>query len=299
MSKRKWTNSNIPDQTGRLVIVTGANSGIGYETAKALAAKNATVIVASRNAQKGEAAVDTINAKNGTSNARFMSLDLASLASVRTFAGQFKTHYDRLDVLINNAGVMMPPYGLTEDGFELQFGINHLGHFALTGLLIDRILQTNNSRVVTVSSSAHNWGQVNFDDLNSEQKYDKVRAYGQSKIANLYFTYELQRKLTAAGAHTIATAAHPGWTATNLQRHAGLFRFFNPIFGQKMDMGALPTLMAAVGPAKGADYFGPGGFMEARGYPKKVHSNELSHDKDIAARLWSISEELSGVKFSL
>jgi len=297
MQNKKWNSNNIPDQTGRFAVVTGANSGIGYDTALALAAKNATVIVACRNENKGKAAADKMNAANGNSNSIFMPLDLASLKSVRTFAEQYKNKYDRLDLLINNAGVMMPPYTKTEDGFELQFGTNHLGHFALTGLLIDLILKTENSRIVNVSSTAHNWGGINFNDLNSEKKYDKTKAYGQSKIANLYFTYELQRKLAAAGKSTMATAAHPGWTGTNLQQHAGFFRTLNPILSQKPAMGALPTLYAAVGDAQGGDYFGPKGFMEMRGYPKKVKSNELSYDKEIAAQLWAVSEELTNVKF--
>ncbi|MFC2156674.1 SDR family NAD(P)-dependent oxidoreductase [Acidobacteriota bacterium] len=301
MSKHRWDSSNVPDQTGRVAIVTGSSSGIGIETARVLAEKNATVIIAVRNLDKGNRAAEQIASKHKSSDLRVMEVDLASLESVRKFASRFKVDYDRLDLLINNAGVMMPPYSKTADGFELQFGTNHLGHFALTGLLLDLILKTENSRVVTVSSTGHRYGKLNFDDLNWEKrKYSKMRTYADSKIQNLYFTYELQRKLEKAGKSTIAAAAHPGWTATELQRHAGLFRFLNNFMAQNIEMGALPTLMAAADPGvRGGDYFGPGGRREMRGYPKKVDSNELSRDKDIARRLWTVSEELTGVRYDV
>lgn len=293
-----WTENNIPDQTGRIVIVTGANSGIGYETARALAQKGATVIMACRNEHKAQTAAAQIRQTNPNGSVEVMLLDLSDLDSVRAFATTFQARYDRLDLLINNAGIMMPPYTKSKQGFEIQWGVNHLGHFALTAHLFELVSGTPGSRIVTVSSGAHRFGQIQFDDLDSEQGYNPQRAYGQSKLANLLFTYELQRKMQAAGIDTIATAAHPGWTATNLQQHSGFFERLNPLFAQSQPMGALPTLYAAVADkAIGGGYYGPGGLMEMRGYPKQVQSNERSHDQAVAARLWSVSEELTGVTF--
>jgi len=299
MPKQKWDSSDIVDQKSRVAIVTGSSSGIGYETARVLAEKNATVIMAVRNLEKGNAAADKIRAGHHNADITVMELDLATLESVRSFAARFKEKYSRLDLLINNAGVMMPPYSKTADGFELQFGTNHLGHFALTGLLIDLINKTPDSRIVNESSGVHNYGELDFDDLNWESRpYKKMKAYADSKIANIYFTYELQRRLEEAGSNTIVTAAHPGWTATELQRHTSLFSFLNPFFAQDITMGALPTLYAAVGPdVKGGDYYGPSGWREMKGYPKKVESNKLSHDNKIAAKLWEVSEALMGAKF--
>lgn len=297
----KWDSTDIADQKGRVVIVTGASSGIGFEAARVLAEKHATVILAVRNMEKGNNALEKIKQQHPDADLRIMELDLADLGSVRRFAEEFKQTYDRLDLLINNGGVMMPPYSKTADGFELQFGTNHLGHFALTGLLLDMVINTSDSRIVNVSSSAHAFGALDLEDLNWEKrKYKKARAYGDSKIANLYFTYELQRKLERAGQKTLVTAAHPGWTATELQRHTGFLSFLNHFFSQGIAMGALPTLYAAAGEdVKGGDYFGPSGWREMRGYPKKVVSNELSHDLEIAAKLWDISEHMTGIKFSL
>ena len=298
--KNKWTAADIPNQKGRVAIVTGSNVGLGLEDARALVAKDATVIMAIRNIEKGETARKQILNQHPDADVKVMQLDLASLDSVKGFAKEFREKYDRLDILINNAGVMMPPYSKTADGFEMQFGTNHLGHFALTGLLLNLILKTERSRIVTVSSNAHRWGNIQFDDLNFEKEYNKEKAYGQSKIANLYFTYELQRKLAKAGKSTIAAAAHPGWTATNLQQYSGFFRFLNPLFAQGTDMGALPTLYAATAPnVRGGDYYGPSGLGEWRGYTKKVKSNTASHDEAIAAQLWQISEEWTGVKYNL
>lgn len=228
-----------------------------------------------------------------------MELDLANLESVRNFADQFMLNYSRLELLINNAGVTVPPYSKTADGFELQFGTNHLGHFALTGLLIEVIKDTRDSRIVTVSSAAHQYGKLDFHDLNwTKRSYKAWKAYGDSKIANLYFTYQLDRKLKKNCNGTLAAASHPGWTRTELQRHSGLASFLNRFFAQDIDMGALPTLYAAVGPdVKSGDYFGPSGFKGMKGYPNKVESNELSHNDAIAKRLWDVSEELTGVKF--
>ena len=297
MAKDRWTNNNIPDLTGQIAIVTGANTGLGKETAKVLAGKNATVIMAVRNTLKGEDAALDIQKQFPKSHIIVMKLDLSSLKSVKSFADNIIKEYKQINYLINNAGVMMPPYSRTEDDFELQFGTNHLGHFALTGHLINLLKSTSGARIINVSSGAHNWGDLNFDDLNWEDReYKAPVAYGDSKIANLYFTYELARRMQ--GADLKVTAAHPGWTATDLQRHSGLFSFLNPFFAQKPPMGALPTLRAAIdSEAKSGDYFGPGGFKEIKGYPIKVESNELSHDESIAAKLWDISQTLTGVKF--
>jgi NAD(P)-dependent dehydrogenase (short-subunit alcohol dehydrogenase family) len=295
---KKWTLHNIPDQTDRVAIVTGANTGIGFETAAALAAKHATVIMACRNRQKAEDATARIRERTPDAKLGLIELDLANLASVERFAETFHAGYDRLDLLINNAGVMVPPLGHTEDGFELQFGCNHLGHFALTGRLMDLLEATPDSRVVSVSSMAHRYGAMDFDNLNAEKGYDKMPAYGQSKLANLLFTFELQRRLEAKGSKVKVTAAHPGWTGTDLQRHSGLIRFFNVFFAQTPPMGALPTLRAATDPeANGGDYYGPKGFYEMRGYPVKVGTTPAAKNESDARRLWEVSEKLTGVTF--
>lgn len=299
MKNEKWNEQNIPTQKGRVAIVTGSSSGIGYEAARVLANKGASVIIAVRNLAKGNNALEKIRQQNPSTDVKVMILDLANLSSVQAFAETFKKDYSRLDLLINNAGVMVPPYSKTMDGFELQFGTNHLGHFALTAYLLERLVNTEGSRIVNVSSGAHNLGNLNFDDLTWEKRsYAKWKAYGDSKIANLYFTYELDRKLKENHLNTIVTAAHPGWTATELQRTAGVVEYLNGIFAQDITMGALPTLRAAIEDGlQGAEYFGPDGFMEMRGYPVKVGSNELSRDPNIARKLWEVSEKLTGVKF--
>lgn len=298
-NNQHWTTDDITDQSGKVAIVTGANSGIGYETARALAHKGATTILACRNKQKGRAAVEKIQNEKPEGTAVLMLLDLGDLDSVRAFAGSFKAQYRRLDLLINNAGIMVPPLGQTEQGFETQFGVNHLGHFALTGQLLDLIRRTPEARIVTVSSTMHKRGKINFTDLNSEESYNRAAAYGQSKLANLLFTYELQRKLEFADNGTIAVAAHPGWTATDLQRHTGLIEFLNNFFAQSPEMGALPTLRAATDPdVQGGDYYGPGGLFERAGYPEKVTSNDRSHNKTTAAKLWAISEKLTGIHYN-
>lgn len=297
-TNNNWTAANMPGQTGRVAIVTGANSGIGYETARALANKGATVIIACRDQQKGEAATQQIRDEKPKGAVRMMQLDLADLDSVRHFAETIHHDYDRLDLLINNAGIMHPPFGKTKQGFETQFGVNHLGHFALTGLLLDLIIRTPHARIVTVSSMAHRFGRIDFEDLNAEKGYRANAAYGQSKLANLLFTYELQHKLQATGSDTIAVAAHPGWTATNLQQHSGVVRFFNRFFAQTPEMGALPTLRAATAPdVHGGDYYGPSRRMEMVGYPIKVQSNGRSHDTAVAAQLWTVSEDMTGVRY--
>jgi len=298
-TNNKWTTENIPDQSGKIVIVTGANSGIGYEATRALALKGATIIMACRNLQKGETAAETIRNEKLTGEVKVMQLDLSDLSSIKHFAQEFRAVYTQLDLLINNAGVMATPYGKTADGFEMQFGTNHLGHFALTGLLIDMLRKTPQSRVVTVSSNAHMIGRINFNDLNSEKRYQKWVAYGQSKLANLLFAYELQHKLTENGGTTLSIGVHPGWTATNLQHNSGFFSFLNPILGQSQEMGALPTLFAATSPEiRGGEYVGPDGFLGQAGYPKVVQSNKRSHDENAVKRLWEVSEELTGVRFS-
>jgi len=300
MSKHNWTAEQLGDQTGRVAIVTGSNSGIGFETARVLAAKGATVVMACRSLDKANPKADEIRGAHPNANVEVMELDLSDLDSVRRFAEAFRAKHSRIDLLINNAGIMVPPYGKTAQGFETQFGVNHLGHFALTGSLLDLITSTPGSRIVTVSSVAHYMGAIHFSDLNWEKGYKAQPAYGQSKLANLLFTYELQRRLAAAGKDTLAVAAHPGWTETNLQEHSGSIRFLNRFFAQGPPMGALPTLYAATEPGvNGAEYYGPSGFMEMNGSPKKVKSNKRSHDQNVAERLWNISEDLTGVHFQI
>lgn len=297
----KWTKDDIGDQMDRIVVVTGANSGIGFEAAKALAEKNAQVILACRNEERAEDAVQRIRGSFPGAGVSYMKLDLSDLSSVRDFSKRFSKDYGRLDILINNAGVMAPPYSKTRDGFELQFGTNHLGHFALTSLLWEKISSSGASRVVNVSSSAHKLGKINFEDLGWERRrYSKWNAYGDSKIANLYFTFELDRRLRDRGSPVLSLAAHPGWTATGLQRHVGSFRILNKLFAQSPEMGALPTIRAAVDEAaKGGEFYGPSGVFEMRGYPVKVDSNNLSHNKDVAKNLWDVSEKLTGVNFDV
>lgn len=300
MNTEKWTSENIPNQKGKVVIVTGSSSGIGFEAARELAKKDATVIIAVRNVEKGNNAANKIRAEHKNADVHVLEIDLASLDSVKAFTKTFKEKFSKLDLLINNAGVMIPPYSKTEDGFELQFGTNHLGHFALTGLLLDVIKTTENSRIVNLASGAHKFGNLNFDDLNwGKRKYSAFKAYGDSKISNLYFTYELKRKFEENNISTKVTAAHPGWTATELQRHSGLFGFLNPFFAMKQWQGALPTLRAAIDVnINNGDYFGPDGWQEWKGFPVKVESNKLSHDESIAQKLWDVSEKLTGIKYS-
>ena len=300
MKNDKWTLENIPDQRGKIVIVTGANSGIGYEAARALARKGANVIMACRSLEKGEAAVAQIRRENLQGDVILRQLDLADLSSVRNFADEFLAEYKQLNILINNAGVMAIPYRKTKDDFEMQFGTNHLGHFALTGLLFELLKNTPNSRVVTVSSYAHIVGKINFDDLNSEKSYQKWLAYGQSKLANLLFAYELQRRSAKNGDNPISIAVHPGYAATNLQNSSSFFSFTNNFMAQSQEMGALPTLYAATNPEiEGGEFIGPDGFLAQRGYPHKARSSARSYDPETAQRLWQVSEELTGVRFDV
>lgn len=296
----KWKEQNIPDLTGKTVIVTGANSGLGFETSRMLASKGAAVIMAVRTPQKGADAAARLCDDYPASTVDVMKLDLADLSSVRQFASDVKSKYDALHILVNNAGVMaLPKRTETVDGFEMQFGTNHLGHFALTGLLLDMITATPGARIVTVSSFMHKAGRVNVDNLNAERRYSKWLVYGLSKLANLLFTYELQRRLASNGGSAIAVAAHPGYSATNLQRHSGVFSFLNLFMAQSQAMGALPITYAATAPnVSGGDFFGPGGFLEMRGYPKKVASSKRAQDDAVAQRLWDVSEALTGVQYT-
>jgi NAD(P)-dependent dehydrogenase (short-subunit alcohol dehydrogenase family) len=299
----KWTTADIPDQTGRVAVITGANTGLGYETALALAEHGAHVVLAVRNVDKGKDAAARITAASPRADVALQELDLTSLDSVRAAAEQLRADHDRIDLLINNAGVMYTPKSNTKDGFELQFGTNHLGHFALTGLLLDRLLPIAGSRIVTISSVGHRiLADIHFDDLQWERRYNRVAAYGQAKLANLLFTYDLQRRLASNGT-TIAVAAHPGMSDTELMRNMpapliSAFEGFAPLVAQDPAMGALPQLRAATDPAVlGGQYYGPGGLGQTRGYPKIVGSSKKSHDVERQRRLWAVSEELTGVTY--
>jgi NAD(P)-dependent dehydrogenase (short-subunit alcohol dehydrogenase family) len=297
-----WTLKQITSQTGRIAIVTGANIGLGFEVAMALAEKDCTVVLACRNLQKADAAKADILAKHAKATVTCMQLDLSSLKSVRAFAAAFKKRYTRLDLLINNAGIMMPPYTLSEDGFESQLAANYLGHFALTGLLLPLLTQTADSRVVSLSSLAHKWGGIRLDDPQFKTGYDKRKAYGQSKLACLMFAYELQRRLSKAGHSTRSVAAHPGVSATNLFQHMPkIVQVLSPLttlMFQSAKGGAQPTLYAALGAdIQGGDYCGPGAMGEMRGAPIKVGSNRASRDTAVAAKLWALSQELTGVRY--
>ncbi|MEV4708537.1 SDR family NAD(P)-dependent oxidoreductase [Actinoplanes sp. NPDC049316] len=293
----KWTTANIPDQRGRVAVVTGANTGLGYETAKALAERGASVVLAVRNVEKGRQA-----AARMTGDVTVQALDLTSLDAIGAASAELRDRFDRIDLLINNAGVMYTPKQTTRDGFEMQFGTNHLGHFALTGLLLDRMLPVPGSRVVTVSSAGHRIrAAIHFDDLQWERSYNRVAAYGQSKLANLMFTYELQRRLAAHGT-TAAMAAHPGVSSTELVRYTPaalrLPLTWLARTTQTAAMGALPTLRAATDPAAlGGQYYGPGGRLEVKGHPRLVTSSPASYEVAVQQRLWSVSEALTGVTF--
>ena len=299
MTEADWTASNIPDQNGRVVIITGANTGLGKENAKVLAGLNAEVIIAVRSEEKGNAAASEIREQFPQARLSVRVLDLASLESVKTFAEGIIRDYQRLDLLINNAGVMMCPYSTTADGFEMQFGTNHLGHFALTLRLLPLLRATENSRVVILSSLAHRGGKLDFDDLNWEsRKYKTGNAYSDSKLANLLFGYELAEKLKNAGNHPLVTIAHPGFTSTDLMRHSRISRIITKVLSQEAEIGALPTLRAAFDEsAVAGDYFGPAGFQEMKGFPVKVQSSKVAQNRESAQKLWSISEEMTGVTF--
>ena len=299
---QKWTAADVPDQSGRIAIVTGANSGLGYDTAAILADKGAHVVLAVRNLDKGKEAVDRIKAASPNAVVALQQLDLSSLDSVRKAADELGAAHPRIDLLINNAGVMyVPTREITKDGFEMQFGTNHLGHFALTGLLLDNMLSVDGSRVVTVSSVGHRLlARIHFDDPHLQRKYNRVEAYGQSKLANLMFTYDLQRRLKRKGVPTVALAAHPGFSDTELMRYLPDFipNFVWKIGTQPADKGALPTLRAATDPgAQGGQYYGPDGLGEVKGSPKVVASSAQSRNEELQRRLWTMSEELTGVTY--
>lgn len=298
MSVSNWNADHIADQTGRRVVITGATSGIGMETARVLVGKGAAVIIGGRNPDKAQDVVDSLRRASPDAQVSARTLDLADLASVQDFARSINDDFDRLDVLINNAGVMMCPYARTADGFEMQMGTNHLGHFALTGHLLSLLRATPGSRIVVLSSIAHRFGNIDFADLNwEERRYNTSRAYSDSKLANLLFAHELRRRLNGADDPTV-TIAHPGWTATELQRHTGPVRVLNRFFAQGVDQGALPTLRAGfdVG-ARAGDYYGPSRFFELHGDPVRVKCNDRAHDAQAASRLWELSEAMTGVGY--
>lgn len=304
--KKQWTQIDIPDLLGKTIIVTGGNSGLGYESVKAFSLKGAMVVLACRNLAKGEKAKDEILKENPKGGIQVMQLDLSNLASVKVFAEQFKQKYSQLDVLMNNAGIMATPNVKTDDGFEAQLGTNHLGHFALTGLLLDVLKATPVSRVVNVSSMAHKAGKMDFNDLMFEKgrKFKPMRAYGQSKLANLLFTYELQRFFEANQIDSIAVAAHPGGSNTRLASHFENSRFMKLVSKiargamQSAAKGALPQIRASVDRmVKGGEYYGPGGLGEIFGYPVLVKSNAASHNVEDAKKLWEVSEKLTGASF--
>ena len=303
-----WTTADLPDLGGKTIVITGANSGLGYESGLALAGAGAHVVLACRDQEKGRAAERQIRAAHPRASTELVALDLASQADIRRAAAALRDAHPRIDILLNNAGVMALPYRKTADGFEMQLGTNHLGHFALTGLLLEALLPTPGARVVTVSSGAHRIGAIHFDDPQWQRGYRKWQAYGQSKLANLLFTYELQRRLEAAGAGVLSVAAHPGYAATNLQaagpRMEGsslmerITDLGNRLFAQSAAMGALPQLYAATAPdVRGGEYYGPESLGELWGSPKRVESSARSRDTDTATRLWALSERLTGVTY--
>ncbi len=305
----KWTAADIPDQSGRTAVVTGANSGLGSITARELARKGAAVILACRDTARGDDAAEAILREAPDAGVEVLALDLADLSSVHAFAEAVD---GPVDLLVNNAGVMGIPRRHTKDGFEMQFGTNHLGHFALTGLLLPQLLKTAEPRVVTLSSTAHKFGRMNFDDLQGERRYFRWSAYGQSKLANLLFAFELQRRADDAGLALKSMASHPGYAATNLQTRSpeagglltriedGLMAVSNHVVAQSEEMGALPTLYAATVPdLPGGTYVGPDGFQEQRGHPVPVGSTGASKNRDAARRLWQVSEDLTGVTYEL
>ena len=306
----QWSYADIPDQSGRVVLVTGANSGLGFHSVRGLAAKGAQVLLASRSAQRGDRAAAAIRRELPQAQVTVLALDLGDLESVKGCAETVQRDWERLDLLINNAGVMAIPRQETAQGFERQFGVNHLGHFVLTGRLLPLLLKTPDSRIVNVSSLAHRSGHIAFDDLHGVQKYSRFGAYSQSKLANLLFTFELQRRLDRSGAATISAAAHPGFSATNLP-FAGprenqssieilVMRALNTLVAQSAEQGALPQLYAATAPdVKGHDFIGPDGWLGMRGYPQKIRARDAAYDEAAARRLWNVSMDLTGETYSL
>lgn len=304
--KHKWGENDVPDQSGRVAVVTGSNTGLGLDTARVLAERGAQVVLAVRNVDKGTAAADEIRRSVPRAQVTVQQLDLGSLAAVRTGAAELRAAYPRIDLLINNAAVAFPPKTTTADGFELQFATNHLGHFALTGLLLENMLGVAGARVVVVASLDHKLGgAIHFDDLQWERRYSSALAYAQSKLANLMFCYELHRRLSRSGEPLIAVTAHPGYTKSDLFRNMSkpvqaLMKLSGPFLGQDPANGALPQLYAATMPdVRGGQYWGPDGFLEMAGRPTLVRSNKKSYDQQVQERLWTVSEELSRVTYPI
>ena len=299
MSKSNWNTQNIADQSNKTIIITGASSGLGMEASKVLSSKNATIIMAVRNTIKGKNVAEEIKKQNPNAKLEIREMDLSSLQSVNNFAEGVKSDYDKIDILINNAGIMTCPFDRTKDDFEIQMGTNHLGHFALTGLLMPLLHKAKNARIIVTSSIGHKMGNIDFTDINWEKrKYKTSQAYADSKLANLYFAYELVRKLQNEKSDIKVTASHPGWTRTNLQKHSWYMKALNPLFSQGPDQGVLPTLRAAFDAnAKSGDYFGPSRFFEMHGNPVVVKSNEKSHNLEASKKLWEVSEQLTNIKY--
>ncbi|PDV96722.1 oxidoreductase [Candidatus Chloroploca asiatica] len=306
---RKWTQLDIPDLTAKVVVITGANSGLGFESARTLASKGATIVMAVRTPAKGEQARAEILKAHPSAVIEVMRLDMADLSSVREFADAFVAKYERLDILLNNAGLMAIPRQETVDGFEMQLGVNHLGHFALTGHLIATLVKTPKARIHNVSSSANFAGRINFDDLMGKRNYGRWEAYGQSKLANIFFTFELQKRLHAAGFDTITNTSHPGLVIGNLQENsvaqsgtqleALLYRVIQPILAQDIHMGVLPMLYGMTAPdAKGGVFYGPETF-NMRGYPAEQKANKAAYDAAALTRFWEVSEQLTGVRYAV
>lgn len=295
----KWNIDQVSPQAGRVAIVTGANSGLGYETTLGLVKKEIEVIMACRNMQKAEEARSRILSMHPKAQIKPMKVDVSSLNEVKTFVNQFQKYYDKLDLLINNAGIMMSPYQVTEDGFENQLATNYMGHFALTGLLLPMLSSTSGSRIVTLSSLSYKWAKIQFDDLHAKKGYSRRKAYGQSKRACLMFAYELQRRLSAAGYNTLSVAAHPGLSKTNLDQYfPRLIRPLGSLFLQSAKKGALPILYAALEKGiKGGEFIGPDGFQQMRGYPTRVDADEYSKNQYVAEYLWKVSEEMTDVYY--
>ncbi|MFI1814241.1 oxidoreductase [Streptomyces sp. NPDC020422] len=302
---RRWTAELMPDLTGRVFVVTGANSGLGLATTRELARRGGHVVLAVRDGRKGRAAADSVAAAHPGALLDVRELDLADLDSVRDFARKLRAEHPRLDVLVNNAGVMAPPRTLSAQGHELQFAANHLGHFALTGLLLDRLAAGRDPRVVTVGSLEHRRGRIDFDDLHGERRYSPMGAYRQAKLANTVFGYALQERLAAAGSPVRSVLAHPGYTATNLQKETPVAfvrfvfgRVLGPLLAQPAAAGALPQLYAATAPdAEGGALYGPDGPGELRGTPKRVALAPAATDPETGRRLWELSERLTGVRY--
>ena len=296
-SMNKWSIDQIPSQHRKIAVVTGANSGIGYEVTLSLVRKDFEVIMACRNIQKAEEAKAKILYLYPEAKVIPMKVDTSSLNDVRRFSEQFQKHYPKLHLLINNAGIMMSPYKVTKDGFENQFATNYIGHFALTGLLLPLLNETSNSRIVTLSSLSYKWSEIQFDDLHAIKLYSKTKAYGQSKRACLMFAFELQRRLSDSGSDTLSIAAHPGLSKTNLDQYYPAFiRPLGNLFLQPAERGALPILYAALDKnINGGEFIGPDGFQQMRGYPTKVNADEYSNNKEVTEHLWSESEKMTNI----